>query len=73
MYLGNRNDSLGTKIPDDYTLANIVAGIAGGVEAPLQFIFQVDNPQKQFLSWHYLYREYELPMIIFHVLHVENL
>ena len=48
MYLGERNDSLGTKIPDDYTLASIVAGIAGGVEAPLQFVFQVNNTQEQF-------------------------
>ena len=28
-------------IPDDYNMANLIAGIAGGVEAPIQFIFQV--------------------------------
>ena len=35
------NDKIRISIPDDFTMATIVAGIAGGVESPLQFIFQV--------------------------------
>ena len=37
----NSKNNVETSIPDDFTLATIVAGIAGGVESPLQFIFQV--------------------------------
>ena len=30
-------------IPDDDSLANLIAAIAGGIEAPIQFILQVQH------------------------------
>ena len=30
-------------IPDDESLANLIAAIAGGIEAPIQFILQVNS------------------------------
>ena len=38
---GNRKIHQDGLIPDDYNMTNLIAGIAGGVEAPIQFIFQV--------------------------------
>ena len=35
----NKKDSI--PIPDDDNLANLIAAIAGGIEAPIQFILQV--------------------------------
>ena len=36
---GDKKDSI--PIPDDDSLANLIAAIAGGIEAPIQFILQV--------------------------------
>ena len=35
-------------IPDDDSLANLIAAIAGGIEAPIQFILQVRNKYLKF-------------------------
>ena len=40
----HKKDSI--PIPDDENLANLIAAIAGGIEAPIQFILQVG-----YLSW----------------------
>ena len=37
----HKKDSI--PIPDDDNLANLIAAIAGGIEAPIQFILQVGN------------------------------
>ena len=36
---GDKKDSI--PIPEDDSLANLIAAIAGGIEAPIQFILQV--------------------------------
>ena len=47
------NQSKGSKkgipIPDDDSLANLIAAIAGGIEAPIQFILQVKIKSKDTL------------------------
>ena len=38
---GKGKEKYVTPVPDDDNLANLVAAIAGGIEAPIQFILQV--------------------------------
>ena len=42
LYAGKGQQKQGLPLPDDESLANLIAAIAGGIEAPVQFILQVN-------------------------------